>query len=170
MGEIVTCHDGMGGLVAASAEISLPQLTHELLRARFKQLQLQTNNVYQNWQIRVHRCLSWLKRASAIPADQPETRFILLWISLNCLYSRWDVGRNAPAQDAAARQSFLARICQWDPVLIEQMLRRYRPLLKKLLEDPFLSSTFWRDPEHPKAKGWAAADANYLEHNLRSGE
>ena len=38
-------------------------------------------------------------------------------------------------------------------------LRRYRPLVKKLLEDPFLSTSFWRDPFNPKAKGWGAADA-----------
>jgi hypothetical protein len=152
--------------VANVPDAALPQHTWETLRARFKQLQLETNNVYQNWQIRVHRALSWHKRSLA----QPETRFILLWISLNCLYSRWDAGRNAPAPDSAARQAFLGRLCRWDPALVERMLRRYRPLLKKLLEDPFLSNTFWRDPDNPKARGWGAADANYLERNLKGGE
>jgi hypothetical protein len=42
--------------VADVARTALPPLTPELIKVRFKQLQLQTNNVYQNWQIRVHRC------------------------------------------------------------------------------------------------------------------
>lgn len=150
---------------------ALPQCTWESLRLRFKQLQAQTNNVHQNWQIRVHRALSWYKRAGSLPvAEEPETKFILLWIALNCLYSRWDAAQNAPGKDTAARQAFLARACAWDPALIERILRRYRPLLKKVLEEPFLSNTFWRDPHNPKAKGWAAADANYLERNLKAGE
>src|SRR3954468_7416793 len=156
--------------MGANPETSLPQHTWDTLRARFKQLQLETNNVYQNWQIRVHRSLSWYKRALALPDDQPETRFLLLWIALNCLYSRWDAERNAPAQDAASRKAFLGRLCDWDPGLVGRMLRRYRPLAKKLLEDPFLSNTFWRDPDNPKAKGWGAADANYLDANLRAGD
>ena len=72
-------------------------------------------------------------------------------------------------QDTAARNDFLDKVCRMDPPLIEQLLRRYRPLIKKLLEDPFLSNSFWKDPHHPKAKGWAAADANYLEQNLKDG-
>ena len=111
--------------MADVARTELPPLTPELIKVRFKQLQLQTNNVYQNWQIRVHRPLSWFKRATEMPVDQPEAKFLLLWISFNCLYSRWDPGRNAPAQDAAARQDFLARVCRMNPSLVEATLRRY---------------------------------------------
>lgn len=153
------------------AAVTLPEkLSYDTLRPRFKQRQAETQNVFQNWQIRVHRSLSWLKRSSEIPDGLPEAKFLLLWIAFNCLYSRWDAERNAPGQDAAARQAFLARVCEMDPRLTEAMLRRYRPLIKKLLEDPFLSSTFWRDPFNPKAKGWGAADANYIEHKLKGGE
>lgn len=105
-----------------------------------------------------------------MPVDQPEAKFLLLWISFNCLYSRWDPARNAPGQDAAARHDFLARVCRMNPSLVEATLRRYRALIKKLLEDPFLSTSFWRDPFNPKAKGWGAADANFLEPHLKSGQ
>jgi hypothetical protein len=57
-----------------------------------------------------------------------------------------------------------------DPLLVERILRRYRPLVKKLLEVPFLSNTFWRNPTDPKAKGRATGDANYLETNLKNRE
>lgn len=153
------------------AAADLPgSLSYEMLRPRFKQKQAETRNVFQNWQIRVHRSLSWLKRSAELPVDQPEAKFILLWISFNCLYSRWDANRNAPGHDASARRDFLTRICGMDRRLVEAMLRRYRPLIKKLLEDPFLSASFWRDPFNPKAKGWGASDAGHLEQSLKNGE
>lgn len=154
-----------------SSATALPAaLNHDALRARFKARQTETNNVFQNWQIRVHRALSWMKRAGDLPEDQPELKFLLLWISFNCLYSRWDAEKNAPGQDSAARDAFIGRIYQMDPKTIEAMVRRYRPLIKKLLEDPFLSTMFWRDPLNPKAKGWGAADAHYIDQKLKAGE
>ena len=56
--------------MATAADQSLPEHTWDTLRARFKQMQVKTNNVYQNWQIRVHRSLSWYKRALALPDDE----------------------------------------------------------------------------------------------------
>jgi hypothetical protein len=48
------------------------------------------------------------------------------------------------------------------------MLHRCRSLLKRILGNGFLSNVFWRNPSHPKAKGWATEDANYLDRNLKS--
>src|SRR4051812_47128787 len=116
---LATLHNSWVLEFMGNANQPLPAPTWESLRARFKQLQQQTNNVYQNWQIRVHRSLSWYKRALTIAEDQPETRFLLLWIALNCLYSQWDGERNAPAQDASSRQTFLRRLCEWDIAMVE---------------------------------------------------
>ena len=147
-----------------------PPLSYATLRPRFKQRQAETNNVYQNWQIRVHRSLSWLKRSEEMPDDQPDLKFMLLWVSLNALYSRWDGERNAPAHEASARSRFIVKICRMDGGRVGQFFQRHRGLVKKLLEDPFLSPVFWRDPANPKAKGWATQDANYLDRNLRARE
>lgn len=137
------------------------------LKAVFKQRCAESNNVFQNWQIRVHRSLSWLKRAREIPDDQPDLKFVLLWVSLNSLYSRWDTQQNAPAQDAAARTMFIERVCSWDDATVRAMLQQHRPLIKTLLENFYLSNVFWRDPSHPKAKGWGTEDANFLDRNLK---
>src|SRR5262249_29707035 len=135
----------------AAAEKPLQQHTWESLRVRFKQLQQQTNSVYQNWQVRVHRSLSWFKRASELPDDQADLKFMLLWVSLNALYSSWDSKRNAPATDGASRQRFLVRICELDGPLIGSVLQERRGLVKKLLENFYLSNVFWRDPANPKS-------------------
>ncbi len=156
--------------MSLAIEPVLPALDWTTLKARFKQLQIQTQNVFQNWQIRVHRALSWLKRAAELPDDEPDLKFMLMWVSLNSLYSRWDAARNAPGQDNAARSKFIVRVCAMDQERIGTLLRRHRSLIKKLLENPFLSSTFWRDPSNPKAKGWATQDANYLDRNLKNND
>jgi hypothetical protein len=41
--------------------------------------------------------------------------------------------------------------------------------VNKLLENFYLSNTFWRDPRNPKAKQWAAQDAHHLDRNLKDG-
>ena len=50
---------------------------------------------------------------------------------------------------------------------VEKMLRQHRGLVNKLLSNPFLAESFWRDTDNPKAKGWATQDANYLDKNLK---
>jgi len=145
-----------------------PALDAISLKARFKQRSLETNNVYQNWQIRVHRSLSWLKRASEFGDQQPEAKFLFLWIALNSLYSRWNTEKNAPDYDSKSRDDFFETLCRFNEGLIAERLHRHRGLVKKILSDPYLSETFWREPDHPKAKGWATADANYIDVHFKA--
>lgn len=144
--------------------------TADALKARFKKRCAETNNGHQNWQIRVHRSLSWLKRAGQFDAQQPEAKFLFLWIALNSLYSRWNAEKNAPDIDSHARRNFLNDVCAADKEAVLAMLRKSRNLAKKLLSDPFLADVFWRDPTHPKAKGWATEDSNFIDRNLNAGD
>lgn len=151
-----------------TALVTKAPMDADALKILFKKRCADTNNVYQNWQIRLHRAISWLKRASQFGEDQPEARFLFLWIALNSLYSRWNAAKNAPDIDSHARNDFIRVICAMDSQSVAAMLHQHRGLVKKLLSNPFLSETFWRDPDHPKAKGWATEDSNYLDKNLRN--
>jgi hypothetical protein len=151
-------------------ELAVVELTADALKTRFKKRCADTNNVHQNWQVRVHRSLSWLKRANQFDSQQPEAKFLFLWISFNSLYSRWSSEKNAPDIDSQARRQFLATACAMDKDAILAMLRKSRGLVNKVLSDPFLAEVFWRDPTHPKAKGWATEDANFIDRNLKSGD
>lgn len=143
-------------------------LTHAALRLRFKQRQQETGGVYQNWQIRVHRALSWMKRAEDLPADtQPEARFLFLWIALNSLYARWNARENLPDKDAAAREDFLREFCRMDGNAIGQFLRAHKPIIKKLLGDKFLWYLFWANPESPDVERRAKEDLFHLDGNLK---
>jgi hypothetical protein len=150
----------------ASEQTSHP-LTHAALRLRFKERQKETGGVYQNWQIRVHRALSWLKRADDIPADTLlEARFLLLWIALNSLYSRWNNGDNRPDKDAASRDDFLHRICRLDEQAIGAFLHAHKPAIRKLLGNKYLWNGFWANPDAPDAERLARAEVYHLDGNL----
>ena len=148
-------------------ESTLVPLDPVSLKKRFKELQVETKSVYQNWQIRVHRSLSWYKRSCDLPEDQPDLKFILLWVAFNALYARWDVGKNAPAQDSASRKVFIEKLAELCWQNTSALLVANKSLLKKLLGDPYLSNIFWRDPKHPKAKSWATEDLFHLDRNLK---
>lgn len=140
------------------------------LKVRFKERCVETAGVHQNWQIRVHRSLSWLKRATEFPEDELEARFLFLWIALNSLYSRWDNERNMPAQDGSSRDAFFHAICGMDQAAIAACIHQHRPLVKRILDDAYLSNTFWRNPDDPKAKGRARQDVNHLDQHLKNRE
>lgn len=101
---------------------------------------------------------------------QPEARFLYLWIALNALYSRWNAEKNQPDGDGPSRTAFFRQACRMDDRLFAALLHRHRGLAKKILQNPYIAASFWRDPEHPKAKGWATEDANYLDRNLKDFE
>lgn len=140
------------------------------LRARFKTRQAETGSVFQNWQVRVHRSLSWMKRATEFPDDLPDAKLLLFWIALNALYGRWDPIRGSPAFDSESRDRFVENLCGWSNERIGSYVRFRRSLIKKLLENFFLSNDFWRDPTAADSKSRGAADAKYLEINLRKND
>jgi hypothetical protein len=156
--------------MANKSEEAPLDLSPQALRPRFKKRCLATNNVHQNWQIRVHRALSWLVRALEFPEEELEAKFLFLWIALNSLYSRWNQGINAPDADSHARSDFLDRVCRMDARLVALTLHQHHGLIKRILADPYLSAVFWRDPNHPKAKGWATEDMHRLDCHLKNRE
>lgn len=146
-------------------------LSADALKAQFKPKCAGMGSAYKNWQVRVHRAISWLRRAQDFGVDQqPEARFLYLWIALNALYSRWNAERNMPDGDGASRVDFFRQLCAWDGLAFETLIRQQRGLAKKILQNPYIAYSFWKNPEHPKAKGWATEDANYLDRNLKNGD
>ncbi|MFN4241831.1 MAG: hypothetical protein ACK4PI_01190 [Tepidisphaerales bacterium] len=141
----------------------------QALKRRFKQRCVETGGVYRNWQIRVHRSLSWSLRAKTFGEAHPEAELLYLWIALNSLYGEWDAAECRPAHDGSSRRRFLRRLVRADASRCAQFLRERKPVLKKLLSSPFLSSTFWRNPDAPSAREHAIAELYQLDRLLRHG-
>ena len=68
-----------------------PVLDIAMLKRGFKAVRAATDNRFQNFQIRVHRSLSWFERASELGQEEhPDGRLLYAWISLSSLYGSWD--------------------------------------------------------------------------------
>jgi Apea-like HEPN len=121
------------------------------LRQRFKVRCAETEQRHQNWQIRVHRALSWFERAiDTDPGEQPDGRLLYGWIAFNALYGRWDVEAGFPAPDMAAWRDFLKVVLQHDSdCKMAERLQRLREPILQLLENKFVDSRFWQNPGQP---------------------
>ncbi len=130
--------------VAATSAMTLTEL-----RKRFKEICEATDQQFQNYQIRVHRALSWLERALEVDSnDQPDGRLLYSWIAFNSLYGVWDEETGFPAKDQDAWQTFVGRLLDLDKgELLAKQLVAIRPQVLALLENKFLDPRFWREPQ-----------------------
>ncbi len=42
----------------------------------------------ESFRIRIHRAISWVKKARALPEEDIDLKFISLWIAFNCAYGK----------------------------------------------------------------------------------
>ena len=61
----------------------MPPINIFELESDFK---LRRENFSENFRLRVHRAISWLKKSSLIEDD--DTKFITLWIAFNAAYAK----------------------------------------------------------------------------------
>lgn len=109
------------------------------LKGRFKALP--TADSPDAWRVRVHRALSWLGRAEA-ETDDPDARFIFLWISLNAAYAR-DLGQDEKEKDRV--REFLSRLTGLDMEnrIYEALFVQYTGPIRTLIENQHVYQPFW---------------------------
>jgi hypothetical protein len=136
------------------------------LKSRFKAVCAATNNSFQNFQIRVHRSLSWLERAFATDAEQePDGRLLFGWIAFNALYGRWDEQQGYAAKDRESWKEFACEVLRRDSgERVGLQLKALRDDVLKLLDNKFLDPQFWKDPSAKrKRRSYFAAQAHFHE-------
>lgn len=114
-------------------------LSHAELRRRFKSLP--TTESPDAWRIRLHRALSWLGRAEAEP-DDPDARFLFLWIALNAAYAR-EIGL-AESERNQVRE-FLGRLVELDlgGSLHAALFVQFTGPIRNLIENKHVYQPFW---------------------------
>ncbi|MDO4907972.1 HEPN domain-containing protein [Neisseria sp.] len=92
--------------------------------------------------LRLHRSLSWLKRAEA--AEDLDTRFITLWIAFNAAYAREIDGRTLPG-DRSDFRGFLRTVCRMDrdKAVYQLVWQTFSGSIRVLLENRFVFQPFW---------------------------
>jgi hypothetical protein len=140
------------------------QANIEDLRSLFKRRCAETDNKHQNWQIRVHRSLSWLVRAHQMDAvEQPDGRLLYNWIAFNALYGRWNEREGFPAADGPSWKSFLRTVLAADKrQLIATRLGELRETILKLADNKYLDPRLWQDPKSSAGLRRRYYEAQYL--------
>jgi len=120
------------------------------LRERFKAIPEGGRAANQAFSVRIWRGLSWLERSEA--AQDPEGRFISLWIAFNAIYGHLDDdGRNA--QDHASWQSFLARMVEHDREdRLGMIICDEQTAVLRLIDNEYIFRPFWLGQDNWKDK------------------
>ncbi|HMM54217.1 MAG TPA: HEPN domain-containing protein [Candidatus Desulfobacillus sp.] len=92
--------------------------------------------------LRIHRALSWLKRAEQ--AEDADGRFIFLWIAFNAAYAE-EADDSERASDKAAFMDFLKKLCDLDrDKLIDGLIwKEFSASIRTLLDNPYVFNLFW---------------------------
>ena len=95
-----------------------------------------------NFRLRIHRSLSWLKKASV--AEDLDTQFIALWIAFNAAYAR---DLDDIARDRATFNEFLLRICLYDDekVIYNIIWKKFSNSIRMLTDNQYIFQTKERE-------------------------
>lgn len=111
--------------------------------------------VPENFRVRCHRAISWLKRAEQ-EADDPDARFIFLWISFNAAYA-WEFGHEQNERELLRR--FFERILLVDKEkrLHALLFNNFTGCVRTVIDNPYLFEPFWRaQRDHDSSGRWEA--------------
>ncbi|MFD2577592.1 hypothetical protein ACFSTD_00995 [Novosphingobium colocasiae] len=129
-------------------------LHHENLKAKQRELR---GDFPEPLTLRVHRALSWLRRAEAEQTDE-DVRFILLWIGFNAAYAG-DVEASRvigiPEGERGLFQAFFATLVGFDGKhrIYDMVWQRFPQEIRVLLANRYVFHPFWQ--HHNGAPGYA---------------
>lgn len=109
--------------------------------------------------VRLHRAISWLTRA-AQENDDPDARFIFLWIAFNAAYAK-QFGFEETERDQL--QNFINTLVQADSAdkLRQAVFQQFSGPIRVLIENKFVFEPFWRAlREHDSSETWKKTFAN----------
>ena len=113
--------------------------TAQALKARLKSLE---EKLPEKSRIRLHRAISWLKRAEQEDKDD-DARFIFLWIAFNAAYAH-EFGFEQPERDLL--RDFLKKLVKADAgrTLHKVLFEQYTGPVRLLIENKYVFDPFWR--------------------------
>lgn len=105
--------------------------------------------------VRVHRAISWLKRAEA-EADDQDARFLFLWIAFNAAYAQ-EFGFELSERDQV--RQFIQKVLERDTSgrMNDALHRQFSGPIRTLVDNKFIFEPFWRGlREHDASEQWKA--------------
>lgn len=114
-------------------------MNHDTLKQRHR---LTRDAEPTNLRVRIHRSLSWLKRAEQ--ADDQDGRFIFLWIAFNAAYG-CAIDEQYRLSEQSTFKAFLEKLCGLDNnKRIDSLVwKEFSGSIRLLLDNPFVFETYW---------------------------
>lgn len=115
-------------------------LDHKGLKARQREIR---DRFPHSLSLRVHRALSWLKRAEQEVEDH-DARFIFLWVAFNAAYANQVPDRQS-ASERILFQGFLKRLIESDSerLLYELVWDRFSGAIRLMIDNQYVFQPFW---------------------------
>ncbi|SBT15084.1 HEPN domain-containing protein [Vibrio celticus] len=101
------------------------------------------NSFPQALSLRVHRALSWLKKAEM--SEDNDSKFIFLWIAFNAAYAQ-DFTYKVEYGERGIYQEFLSKIVKLDKKeqLSEIVWSEYTSSIRLILNNEYILQSFWK--------------------------
>ncbi|URL01481.1 hypothetical protein L4F91_08025 [Avibacterium sp. 20-126] len=101
-----------------------------------------SQNYSDNFKLRIHRALSWLKQAET--TEDLDTKFIFLWIAFNSAYAK-EI-KNLENKERVNLNEFLLRICSLDEeqTIYTLVWKNFSQPIRLLTNNHFIFQPFWR--------------------------
>lgn len=98
----------------------------------------------ESFRIRIHRAISWGKKARALPEEDIDLKFIALWIAFNCAYGK-EISTDGYFGEKVGFRDFLTVICDLDEekTLDKILWKRFSQSIKALLENKYTYQPYW---------------------------
>jgi hypothetical protein len=102
---------------------------------------------------RIHRALSWLARAER-EADDPDARFLFLWIAFNAAYAR-EFGFEQTEREQTRRFIDTLLRCDAQHRLHDTLLHEFTGSIRNLIENRFVFEPYWKAlRDHDSSGHW----------------
>ena len=126
---------------------------HDVLKERHRAIRA---DFPQDHDLRVHRSLSWLRRAEQCEDDE-DGRFIFLWIAFNAAYAQ-EMRHDGPMPEHKVLQEFLARLTDHDEerLLASVVWTEFPKAIRLLLNNQYVFQPYWDSQNGRRPRGeWA---------------
>lgn len=115
-------------------------MDHDSLKTRHR---AERDTWHPNLSLRVHRALSWLKRAEQLGED-PDGRFIFLWVVFNAAYAT-EIDEKYRLSEQQTFRNFIRKLVELDKKgrLAGFVWNEFTGSIRLLIENPYVFQEFW---------------------------
>ena len=94
-------------------------------------------------QLRIHRALSWIERASLSPDDE-DAEFMFFWVAFNALYAKHNTEWTFSGERTAFADYFaIVTDLDTDNLIYDVIWKRFPESIRILLDNKFVYQPFW---------------------------